>query len=289
MHNDIKNKQAIGVFDSGVGGLTVLHALQQAMPDENFIYLGDTARVPYGTRSPETILRYSCRVAGRLLTHNIKALVIACNTATSYALEPLQRACQKVGVPVFGVIEPSSQIALSQSQNRHILVLGTEGTIQGERYTHTLQQMDPSVYVQGLACPLFVPLIEEGWHSHPVTDTIAQEYFATVENLTIFDTAILGCTHYPMIKPNLERLFPSIRFIDSAQTTARVVQQALERQHILEIQSETVIVPGQTQFLVTDNLSRFCKVGYYFVGYTPTNITMVDLTDADEQIVTKLL
>lgn len=289
MHNDIENKQAIGVFDSGVGGLTVLHALQQAMPSEDFIYLGDTARVPYGTRSPETILRYSSRVAGHLLTHNIKALVIACNTATSYALEPLQDACQKIGVPVFGVIKPSSEVALSQSQNKHILVLGTEGTIQGERYTHTLQQMNPNVYVQGLACPLFVPLIEEGWHTHPVTDTIAQEYFSTVENLTIFDTAILGCTHYPMIKANLERLFPSIRFIDSAQTTATIVRQALERQNLMTIPSETSSTQGKTTFLVTDNLSRFCKVGYYFVGYTPTDIAMVDLTDADEQIVTKLL
>jgi len=289
MHNDIENKQAIGVFDSGVGGLTVLHALQQAMPSEDFIYLGDTARVPYGTRSPETILRYSSRVAGHLLTHNIKALVIACNTATSYALEPLQRACQKIGVPVFGVIKPSSEVALSQSQNKHILVLGTEGTIQGERYTHTLQQMNPNVYVQGLACPLFVPLIEEGWHTHSVTDTIAQEYFSTVENLTIFDTAILGCTHYPMIKPNLERLFPSLRFIDSAQTTATIVRQALECQNLITTPSETSKAKGKTTFLVTDNLSRFCKVGYYFVGYTPTDIAMVDLTDADEQIVTKLL
>lgn len=279
---------SIGVFDSGVGGLTVLHALQKEMPAENFIYLGDTARVPYGTRSPETIVRYSSRVAGHLMRHDIKALVIACNTATSYALETLQKACAPINIPVFGVIEPSAQVALEKSTNGNILVLGTEGTIQGHKYTEALHRMNPTIKVQGLACPLFVPLIEEGWHNHHVTATVAKEYFSQVPNLTSFDTAILGCTHYPLIKPVLEKIFPTIDFIDSAETTAKIVHNKLAKINRLK-SSSTISSNGRTRFLVTDNLQRFRKVGYYFVGYEPDPIDMVDLTDADEQIVTKLL
>ena len=133
----MQNEKAIGVFDSGVGGLTVLYALQTALPLEKFIYLGDTARVPYGTRSPETIIRYSNRVAGHLYKRDIKALVVACNTATSYALESLQAAFEPIGIPVFGVIKPSATVALEHSQNNNILVLGTEGTIQGQKYSDT--------------------------------------------------------------------------------------------------------------------------------------------------------
>ncbi len=284
----MQNKDAIGVFDSGVGGLTVLNALQQAMPNESFLYLGDTARVPYGTRSPETIVRYSFRVAGHLIRHNIKALVIACNTATSYALEPLREACSHLGIPVFGVIEPSSQVALEHSQNNNILVLGTEGTIQGNKYTETLKRLNPTVQVQGLACPLFVPLIEEGWHTHTVTETVAREYFSSIETLTSFDTAILGCTHYPLLKPLLSRLFDHIHFVDSAETTAAQVYEKLKQQQQLQSAPRQHSSP-QTRFLVTDNLQRFHKVGYYFVGHHPSPLEMVDLTDADETIVTKLL
>ena len=284
----MNNEMSIGVFDSGVGGLTVLHALQKELPAENFIYLGDTARVPYGTRSPETIVRYSSRVAGHLMRYDIKALVIACNTATSYALETLQKACGKRNIPVFGVIEPSAQVALEKTVNGNILVLGTEGTIQGHKYTETLHRMNPQITVQGLACPLFVPLIEEGWHNHSVTATVAKEYFSQIPNLTSFDTAILGCTHYPLIKPVLENIYPSIHFIDSAETTAKIVHNKLVDINRLK-SSNTAISDGQTRFLVTDNLQRFRKVGYYFVGYEPNPIDMVDLTDADEQIVTKLL
>ena len=284
----MQNEKAIGVFDSGVGGLTVLHALQSALPSERFIYLGDTARVPYGTRSPETIVRYSNRVAGHLYKRDIKALVIACNTATSYALDSLQKAFRPLGIPVFGVIEPSATTALKHSSNKCILVLGTEGTIRGNKYTETIHNISPTATVHGLACPLFVPLIEEGWHQHPVTETVAKEYFGTVEKLTSFDTAILGCTHYPLLKPVLSKLFPNIQFIDSAATTAAMVKTELTKQNLISsrVQKDSEV---DTEFLVTDNLQRFCKVGYYFVGSSPSPLHMVDLTDSDEQIVANLL
>ena len=284
----MQNEKAIGVFDSGVGGLTVLYALQNALPLEKFIYLGDTARVPYGTRSPETIIRYSKRVAGHLYKRDIKALVIACNTATSYALESLQNAFEPIGIPVFGVIKASAFAALDHSTNNNILVLGTEGTIRGEKYSKTIQTIEPTAKVHGLACPLFVPLIEEGWHKHPVTETVAREYFGTVQNLTSFDTAILGCTHYPLLKPMLSRLFPTIHFIDSAATTASMVKAALASKMLTAPDRESQS-RGETEFLVTDNLQRFHKVGYYFVGSSPSPIQMVDLSDSDEQIVAGLL
>lgn len=284
----MQSEKAIGVFDSGVGGLTVLHALQKALPHERFIYLGDTARVPYGTRSPETIIRYSNRVAGHLYKRDIKALVIACNTATTYAIETLQNAFESINLPVFGVIKPSAVAAVNQSTNNNILVLGTEGTIRGGKYTELIHNLQPNAMVRGLACPLFVPLIEEGWHRHAVTETVAQEYFASIENLTSFDTAILGCTHYPLLKPVLSKLFPTIRFVDSAETTAEMVRAELNSRNLLadDAISESA---DKTTFLVTDNLQRFRKVGYYFVGSTPTPLQMVDLTDSDEQVVADLL
>lgn len=168
------------------------------------------------------------------------------------------------------------------------MILGTEGTIQGQKYTETLKALDESVETYGLACPLFVPVIEEGWHKHPVAETIALEYFQSVSNLTSFDTAVLGCTHYPLLKPVLSKLFPHMHFIDSAETTAGMVKESLMAKGLLH-QNENLNHKGQTLFLVTDNLQRFRKVGYYFIGETPTPLQMVDLTDSDEQIVANLL
>ena len=282
---------AIGVFDSGVGGLTVLKALQSAMPHERFIYLGDTARVPYGSRSPETIIRYSKRVTGHLLQRDIKALVIACNTATTYALTALQEACQNLNLPVFGVIEPSATMAVHTSPSQHILVLGTEGTIAGGKYTETITRLSPNAKVSAKACPLFVPLIEEGWHGHMVTEMVAKEYFAEIQNLESIDTAILGCTHYPLIKSLLGTLFPSIHFIDSAETTAQIVRNELNERQILNdhlVANRDTLVEN-TLYLVTDNLPKFSQVGHQFIGHTPSPLELVDLTDQDEDFVDGLL
>lgn len=287
----MKKEFAIGVFDSGVGGLTVLKALQTAMPNERFIYLGDTARVPYGSRSPETIIRYSKRVTGHLLQRDIKALVIACNTATTYALTALKEACQHLNLPVFGVIEPSASMAVSSSPSQHILVLGTEGTIAGGKYTETITRLSPGATVYSKACPLFVPLIEEGWHTHEVTKIVAREYFSEIKNLGNIDTAILGCTHYPLIKTLLGILFPSIHFIDSAETTAQIVLGELMERQILNDQLSVNhdSLGGNTLYLVTDNLPKFAHVGHQFIGHTPSPLELVDLTDQDEDFVDGLL
>jgi len=287
----MKKDFAIGVFDSGVGGLTVLKALQTAMPHERFIYLGDTARVPYGSRSPETIIRYSKRVTGHLLQRDIKALVIACNTATTYALTALQEACRHLDLPVFGVIEPSAAMAVQSSRSQRILVLGTEGTIAGGKYTEAITRLSPDAQVYSKACPLFVPLIEEGWHTHVVTKMVAAEYFAEIVDLNGIDTAILGCTHYPLIKSLLSTLFPSIHFIDSAETTAQIVLKELNDRQILNDQliGNHDSLRENTLYLVTDNLPKFSHVGHQFIGHTPSPLELVDLTDQDEDFVDGLL
>lgn len=287
----MKKDFAIGVFDSGVGGLTVLKALQTAMPHERFIYLGDTARVPYGSRSPETIIRYSKRVTGHLLQRDIKALVIACNTATTYALTALQEACKHLNLPVFGVIEPSAAMAVQSSTSQSILVLGTEGTIAGGKYTEAITRLSPNAQVHSKACPLFVPLIEEGWHTHAVTKMVAAEYFSEIVDLNGIDTAILGCTHYPLIKSLLSTLFPSIHFIDSAETTAQIVLKELHNRQILNDQliGNHDSLHENTLYLVTDNLPKFSQVGHQFIGHTPSPLELVDLTDQDEDFVDGLL
>ena len=267
-------ERAIGVFDSGVGGLTVLAELQRSLPNESFIYLGDTARVPYGSRSPETIIRYSKRVAGHLVKTKIKVLVIACNTATSYALEELQRACKPFNIEVFGVIEPGARAALDASKTKQIAILGTEGTILGKKYNQILEALCPAVQIQEKACPLFVPLIEEGWHQKKVTEIIAEEYLQNIINV---DTVILGCTHYPLMKPLLESLRPNMTFIDSAEATAEFVRCSLEKKGLL-----SKVKTSKTSYLVTDNLQRFQRVGYYFLRHEPHPLELVDIHDSDE-------
>lgn len=274
--NDKLSALPIGVFDSGVGGLTVLSALQTHLPQEDFIYLGDTARVPYGSRSAETVIRYSKRVAGHLVQRNIKILVIACNTATTYAVEVLQELCHPLGIHVFGVIEPSAQMAIDHSPTKKIAVLGTEGTIQGGKYTEKLQLFCPSVTIEQQACPLFVPIIEEGWHTHSVAKIVAEEY---LQHIHLADTVILGCTHYPLLKDVLQELRPNLTFIDSAQSTALLIRDFLEKNTLRNQQNL-----GSTTYLVTDNLTRFTKVGYYFLGIPPHPIHLIDLDDHDERV-----
>jgi glutamate racemase len=210
----------IGVFDSGVGGLTVLRAIREALPAEDLIYLGDTARLPYGTKSSGTVQRYAINAAEQLVAQGIKLLVVACNTASSYALENVARAVAPT--PVVGVVEPGVAAALATGARR-IVVLGTEGTIRSEAYQRALSAADPTVQVESVACTLFVPLAEEGWGDHPVTDQIAEHYLrGALERRP--EAMILGCTHYPLLLPSLERVVgPSIQLVDSATSVARAV------------------------------------------------------------------
>ena len=263
----------IGIFDSGVGGLTVFSAIAKALPGENLIYLGDTARVPYGTRSAETVCKYAQRVAGHLVNIGVKALVVACNTATTWALPQLQAAGRRHDIPVIGVIGPGALEAVRASQGGSIGVLGTEGTISGKRYVTELRKHDPSIEVAEMACPLFVPLIEEGWLDDPVTELVARRYLASMVDP---DVIILGCTHYPLIQPILQKVLPKTNFVNSATETAKAVRACLE-QHGLRRRGKT----GNFRFLVTDNLERFRRVGYYFIGKEPAPLELVDLSEED--------
>lgn len=260
----------IGVFDSGIGGLTVLSAIQTLLPGESLLYLGDTARVPYGTRSPETVQRYAERVASHLWNRGVKALVIACNTASTYALEPLSKAGKTLGIPVLGVIEPGVQEALAATQNGRIAILGTEGTVQGGRYQSLLEQ--GGAKVEALACPLFVSLAEEGWTDGPIATAVAKRYLENLKSEP--DTVILGCTHYPLLAPTLQRLLPDVTLIDSAQATARSLHKALEGAGLLTKRQQ-----GTVRFLVTDNVERFCRSGAAFLGQTPNPVELVDITE----------
>lgn len=265
----------IGVFDSGVGGLTVLAALRQRLPGEDLLYLGDTARVPYGTRSPETVVRYAERVAGHLLGRGIKALVVACNTATTWALPALQRTGEARGIPVVGVIQPGVQRALELTRNGHVAVIGTEGTIQGGRYAAQLRQARPDLRVEGVACPMFVALAEEGWvGDDPIARLAAERYLAALRGGP--DTVILGCTHYPLLRAAIQAVLPGAVLVDSATATADDTASLLAARGLLRERD----AGGRSRFLVTDNPDRFERVGRYFLD-APHRPEVVDIEDRD--------
>jgi len=265
----VPDPRPIGVFDSGIGGLTVLSALVEELPGEDILYLGDTARVPYGTRSPETVLRYARRVSDHLWQRGIKALIIACNTASAHALEPLRSAGQQAGVPVFGVIEPGVEAAKAVTSNQHVGVLGTEATIRGQRYQSMLQAA--GIRAQAIACPLFVALAEEGWAADPVAIDVASRYLGSLKGGP--DTVILGCTHYPLLREAIAEVLPGVSLVDSAHATAKVVSTVLQEQNLENARTEG----GNTHFLVTDNVERFERVGSQFLGRTPAPVELIDL------------
>ena len=258
----------IGVFDSGVGGLTVLAALRRELPHEDLVYLGDTARVPYGTRSPETVVRYAERVASHLWQTGIKALVVACNTATAHALPRLRAAA--TGIPVVGVLEPGVEAAVAVTQTKRVAVAGTEGTISSRRYQDALARR--GVEAVGVACPLFVSLAEEGWTAGQVPALVAEEYLGHLRGGP--DTLILGCTHYPLLADVIQAVLPDVRLVDSATATARVVARELRSAGLERSEG-----PGGARFLVTDNLDRFADVGTRFLGARVDAAELVDLPD----------
>lgn len=259
----------IGVFDSGIGGLTVLSALADRLPEHDLLYLGDTARVPYGTRSPRTVVRYARRVASYLVDQGVEALVIACNTATAHALPDLREAADTLGMPVFGVIEPGVSAALAAHRQGAIVVLGTEGTVRGGAYQRALAAAEPALAIEAVACPLFVPLAEEGWTTGDVPRLVAERYLGHLRGRV--DTAILGCTHYPLLTDVIAEVLPGVTLVDSAQATATAVRAALGPP-----------TPGQghRRFLVTDHVDRFQDVGARFLKARPEPVDWVDLPEA---------
>lgn len=218
-------KQSIGMFDSGIGGLTVLKAIMERMPEESIVYLGDTARLPYGTKSKETVTRFSEEITRFLMRRNIKLLVVACNTASAYALTRIR---SMIDIPVVGVIEPGARAAAAATRNNKVGVIGTRATIQSGAYLEAIQRMDPAIKVFSTACPLFVPLVEEGWLTDDVTYEVARRYLAHLVDCRV-DALILGCTHYPLIKRVIADVMGrGTVLIDSAEETALTVENVLK-------------------------------------------------------------
>ena len=249
----------IGVFDSGIGGLTVVHEIMRQLPNESIVYFGDTARVPYGPKSPDTVRRYSREIAAFLRDQDVKTIVVACNTATAHALPALR---DELSMPVLGVVEPGARAAVRASGGGHIGVIGTSGTVYSGAYERAIRDIDPDVRVTARACPLFVPLVEEGWIDHPVTRQVAQEYLAPLVAEKI-NALVLGCTHYPLLKSLLCRVLgPGVALIDSAAETAGETGRTLRDAHLAAPQDA---VP-QYRFVASDDPLQFLQLGQRFLG-----------------------
>jgi glutamate racemase len=249
----------VGIFDSGLGGLTVAGAIFQHLPHDSTIYFGDTARVPYGPKSPDTVRRYSHEIVNWLTGQGVKAVVVACNTSTAHALESLQSVSP---VPVIGVVEPGARAAVRASPRGHIGVIGTAGTVASGAYPRAIHRIRPEALVVQRACPLLVPFVEEGWFDHPATELVAREYLAPLIAAGV-ESVVLGCTHYPLLKPLLSRVLgPGVALIDSAEEVASALADALNERKLE--------APGTARpvhrFAVSDDPARFVTVGSRFLG-----------------------
>jgi len=267
----------IGVFDSGVGGLTVLRALVHCIPDANYLYFGDTARLPYGSKSAATVAHYAVGAVQHLQSRGAELLVIACNTATALAFDEI-RAASKVGV--IGVVEPGANAASEASRNRKVVVIGTDATISSHAYRRALEAR--SIAVKEKACPLFVPLVEEGWIDHPVTEQVARIYLneAFAEDARDADVLVLGCTHYPLLKPVLRRIAPEhVTIVDSAESTAQEVARQLEVHPLPVAPDDERRSAPRLKFFATDSAEKFKKMGSRFLGLPVEDVLHVDLKE----------
>jgi glutamate racemase len=266
---------AIGIFDSGIGGLTVVRALRRALPHESIVYLGDTARVPYGMKSADTVIRYSLQIVSFLLRREIKYLVVACNTATAYALDALQA---EAPVPVMGVVEPGARVAAASTTAGAIGVIGTLGTISSGAYHRALQAENSALSVFGQPCPLLVPLVEEGWIEHPVTAQVARHYLRELRLQSgDLDTIVLGCTHYPLLHDVLgreaARVFGhDVTLVDSATAVSSAVASDMQARGLLRPPDEA---PEERYFLT--DVSRFSEIGAHFLGRAILHPQLADI------------
>ena len=250
-----KKNAPIGVFDSGVGGLTVFREIMRQIPNEKMIYFGDTARVPYGSKSKNTITRFARQIVRFLRTHDVKTIVVACNTASAYALESLQA---EFDIPIIGVVEPGAKVAAETTRNGNIGVIATEGTIGSRIYNSYINQMNPEATIYGKACPLFVPLVEEGWLKDPVTREVASRYLAELKDKDI-DTLILGCTHYPLLRSTIQEVVGDrVTLVNPAYETAVTLKNLLSGMDLLNTEVPT---QGEQQhkFFVSDKAERFLE------------------------------
>jgi len=274
----------IGIFDSGVGGLTVYRALHERLPNERFVYLGDTARVPYGTKSLATVERYAVENAKFLESHGIKMLVVACNTASALALPAIRRA---VNVEVVGVIEPGARAAVAVASDSRIGVIATEATVQSHAYRHAISTIDTEAKIIERACPLFVSLAEEGWSDTTVARDVARQYLADFTDSTV-SALVMGCTHYPILREVIEEIVGKpVTLIDSGEATAAEVkiflkQSGLAHSDTSALYQERQLCDDLDHFYVTDAATRFAKVAERFLGVAPTILEAVEIWGHDE-------
>lgn len=270
-------RTSIGVFDSGFGGLTVLKALLRLIPDADYIYFGDTARLPYGSKSAETVARYAVGASHYLEHQGAQALVIACNTATALAMDNITQAAN---VPVVGVIEPGTDRAAGESQNKKVVVIGTEATVSSHAYHRALEKR--GIEAREKACPLLVPLVEEGWTEHPVTEQVAGIYLkeAFTDSFKSADVLLLGCTHYPLIQPVLRRVAPKhVKIVDSADATADAVGRLLRRIPLPSIEEPERRRLPRLRCFATDSAEKFRRLGAQFLGQPIDDVQHVDLAE----------
>ena len=258
--NGEKSAHPIGIFDSGIGGLTVLKEIRREIPAEDIVYFGDTAHLPYGTKSKETITKFSIDNVNFLQGFDTKIVIVACNTASALSLEALKK---EFSFPVIGVIEPGAKQALSKTKNGRIGVIGTKSTIGSGSYEACLKRLDPSVKVYSEACPLFVPFVEEGWLDGEVVSKVAKVYLAQLKSFGV-DTLILGCTHYPLLNRVIQKTIGSnVKLVNSAEETAREAKELLKN---LKLSSSKKKNSQQTQFYVSDEPEQFRVLGERFLG-----------------------
>lgn len=266
------NTAPIGVFDSGVGGLTVAREIMRQLPEENVVYFGDTARVPYGSKSKNNIIRFSRQIIHFLRTKKVKAIVIACNTASALALDTVQK---EFDIPIIGVIIPGARAAVSETRNGKIGVLGTEATIKSETYTKVIRSLKADAEVVGKPCPLFVPLVEEGFAKHRITEEVIDIYLADMKKTDI-DTMILGCTHYPLLRSRIMEYFgEKVHIVNPAYETAMDLKAILKERHIANHSGE----PGTYDFYVSDAAEKFTRFADSILPYDVTKTKQINIEE----------
>lgn len=262
---------AIGVFDSGLGGLTVLKEIMKILPKENIVYFGDTARVPYGPRSKEAVIKYTFQAINFLISKNVKAIVIACNTATARSLELAQK---KYNIPIIGVIEAGARTAAYTTKNKIVGVIGTEGTINSKAYEEEIHNIDNSIKIIGKACPLFVPIVEEGWSDTEVAFLTAQRYLKELKDEGI-DSLVLGCTHYPLLKNTINKVVDGkIKLVNPARETVKDLKAVLTNNKLLRDDSSELVY---YDYFVSDGPEKFASIGQEFLNQNIDNITQIEI------------
>lgn len=264
-------EQAIGVFDSGVGGLTVVREIMRQLPNENVIYFGDTARVPYGSKSKQTVLKYSKQIVRFLRTKNVKAIVFACNTASALALEEMR---EEIDIPVIGVVRPGAKMAATMSKTKSVGIIGTEGTIKSGIYTEYIRRLDPTITVVGKACPLFVPLVEEGLLEDRITDDMVDRYLSELKPYNV-DALVLGCTHYPLLMNPIKRYMgEGVTLVNPAYETAKSLKEILSEKGMLNDKEHNSVY----EFYVSDGVDKFKA---FADDVLPVNVDEVNVVDIE--------